>query len=150
MGGSLLLRIIHLGIVAGRSLADELALHELSPPELSIILACRDHPGSTAVMIAQVVPVDTPSISRSVHQLVQKGILARRRSRHDRREVILRLTSEGERMVDDLLQHLSRLEAQVLQALDEEQVRAYRLYTNALFAGNFPPVESQGTDGDDG
>lgn len=150
LGDFLLLRIIHLGVVAGQSLADELAPHELSPTELSILLACRDRPQLTAVMIAQVVPIDTPSVSRSVHQLVRKGLMARRRSTQDRRHVRLRLTSEGEQMVFSLLPRLNEVERQILRSLDEKQVRAYRLYTEALFAGNFPRVARGGTDGYDG
>lgn len=120
-----------------RRLAEELAPYELSPTELAILLFVRDCPDCTAVMIARLVPVDTPSISRSVQRLVQKGMLARRRSGSDRRLVFLRLTSEGEHAVNALLPLLKGLERRTLQALDEEQARAYGAYTDALFARIF-------------
>ena len=150
LGDSLLLRIIHLGVVAGKEAAEKLSSYELSPAEVSILWACRDYPGCTAVMISQVVPIDTPSISRNVHRLVGRGLLARRRSSHDRREVRLRLSSEGEHILNALLLLLSEAERQVLQVLDEEQVRTFQLYTDALFAANFLRAESEWTDGDDG
>ena len=133
--------IIHLGVVVGRSMAEELVPYELSPAELSILLAVRERPDCTAVMIAQLIPVDTPSISRVVQRLVQKGMLVRQRSEVDRRLVFLRLTSEGEHTANALLSLLLGLERHVLQALDEEQSRAYGAYTDTLFARIFPRSE---------
>ena len=138
---SLLFPIIHLGVVVGRSMAEELAPYELSPVELAILLAVGDRPDCTAVMIAQLIPVETPSISRGVHRLVQKGMLARQRSEEDRRLVFLRLTSKGERTSNALLPLLKGLERRVLQALDEEQARAYRAYTDTLIGRIFPGSE---------
>lgn len=93
-------------------------------------------------MISQLVPIDTPSVSRSVFRLAQRRLLARRRSSLDRRLVLLRLTSEGERLVRVLLPYLDEVESTVLSALDEEQAHAYRLYTGALLARHFLDLET--------
>ena len=139
LNDSILLQLIHLGTVLERKLTEQLSNYDVTPSELSIMAVCRENPRCTAVMIAQMVPVETPSISRSVHRLVQRGLLARRRSREDRRQVLLWITDEGDSLINQLLAPIHEVELDVFQGLNQEQCRFFAHYAATLLGKNFPP-----------
>ena len=90
-----LLGVRDLGMAVERFLESELAILETSLIEMRVLSVCAAHPGCTAVEVSRIIPVDPPAISRVVQPLVQRGLLSRRRSRTDRREVRLRVTDDG-------------------------------------------------------
>jgi len=59
--------------------------------------------GDTSVSgIAECMHVSRPHVSRAVDELVQKGLVNRKRDPEDRRNIHLSLTEKGEKMINDL------------------------------------------------
>ena len=108
-------RVASLLRAVDRGLTGTLAPHELIPVELELLRFCRDRGECTATQMTGVLPTDPSRISRLVHGLVQMGLVARRRLTDDRRVVMLRLTPEGE----ELVQRMDALVQDFYDALTE-------------------------------
>lgn len=83
-------------------LTEALQPYGVTPVEYRVLTICLHHEGATATTIASTAPLDPSSISRIVHRLVQRGLVARRRSQADRRVVFLRLTDAGHELMTDV------------------------------------------------
>ncbi|TQE99142.1 MAG: MarR family transcriptional regulator [Spiribacter salinus] len=77
----------------------------------------------TAKQISEYAHMDKARISRAVHRLENRGTLYRTTSEEDRRVQFLRLTSEGEVLVGDLIPVAHSWEAQLLEALTAKEYR---------------------------
>ena len=93
-------RVASLLHAVDRGLTATLAPHDLAPVDLELLRFCRDRGECTATQMTGVLPTDPSRISRLVHRLVQMGLVGRRRLTDDRRVVMLRLTPEGEELVE--------------------------------------------------
>jgi DNA-binding MarR family transcriptional regulator len=68
--------------------------------------------------------VDASVVSRQAAQLEKLGLIERRRAPEDGRVALLRITPEGERMLDDWRQRQVELLAKALQGWDAEKIKA--------------------------
>ncbi len=131
------LKIRDLGGVVDDLLDAALAGEGISLAEFRALAVCAANPGCTAVEISRVIPVDPPAISRLVHSLVQRGLLSRRRSVQDRREVRLRVTSNGLAALGECQPLLEKASAEFLRPLSEARARAFiRAVETLLAAGS--------------
>lgn len=121
-----------------RHWAESLAQFSLGTSEYRILRVCSELQRCTAVDIAARTPVDPSSISRIVHRLVNKGLLARRRSQTDRRLVTLRLTEDGEELMDELSQHLLDLQNLITKNLTQKAIRSWNSSIAKMFAAFDP------------
>ncbi|MDM0068140.1 MarR family transcriptional regulator [Variovorax sp. J31P207] len=64
--------------------------------------------------------LDRARTSKAVGSLVAKGLLSRTHPAGDRRQVLLGLTASGQALYDELFPLVSRINADLLGALDEE------------------------------
>ena len=132
-----LLKVRDLGRVVDDLLEAALADKGLSLAEFRALSACAANPGCTAVDISRIIPVDPPAISRMVHSLVQRGLLSRRRSVQDRREVRLRVTADGLATLGECQPLLEKASAEFLRPLREARARAFvRAVETLLAAGS--------------
>ena len=132
-----LVKVLDLGTVVERVLEAELAGSGISLTELRILSVCAARPGITAVEVSRAILVDPPTISRLVHPLVRRGLLSRRRSRADRREVRLRVTAGGLALLGECQPLLENASAEFLRPLSESQARAFiRAVETLLAAGS--------------
>jgi DNA-binding MarR family transcriptional regulator len=77
-----------------------------------------DHPGA----IARQLGVTKPSVTQSVDQLVDAGLVVRSRTDEDRRVVRLELTAEGRRTLGRVLRRLDYRFAEALEGLPRSGV----------------------------
>lgn len=131
-----LLKVRDLGNAAERLLEARLAERDISSNELRVLAACAAQPGITAVEVSRLSPVEPPAVSRLVHSLSQKGLLSRRRSRTDRREVRLRATDAGLALLEECRPLLERAQADFLADLGEPQARAFLCAVTVLLSAN--------------
>ena len=107
-----LYRIIDLGVLAARHWSLTLDSHGISVGEHRVLaVIVRGGPQTAASIIPQVT-LEQSLVSRTVQRLYDKGLVTRRRSRTDRRSVILRATPEGDQLV-------RRLDQLIHEATDE-------------------------------
>lgn len=132
-----LLKVRDLGRVVDDFLEAALEGLGISLTELRVLSTCAANPGCTAVEISHIIPVDPPAISRLVHSLAQRGLLSRRRSVRDRREVRLRITSSGLAALGECQPLLEKASAEFLRSLSEARARAFvRAVETLLAAGS--------------
>ncbi|WP_203568707.1 MarR family winged helix-turn-helix transcriptional regulator [Aestuariimicrobium ganziense] len=72
------------------------------PPHQFAVLAALDHHPHTASELAAREQVSAPSMSRTIRELTEQGLVQHETSETDRRRKILTLTGEGEQMVQQV------------------------------------------------
>ena len=71
---------------------------ELTMTQVGTLMAVRDSGAASIKEIAEATHVSPPSASTMVDKLVEIGVLSREQNKADRREVLVRLTPEAERI----------------------------------------------------
>lgn len=100
-----------------------LAKFDVTVPEWRVIANVALRGSCSARELIEDVAMDKSLVSRSIRQLVGKGLLTARPSDVDRRTSLLRLTAKGVRTYQDLLPKAQRRQATLLEDLDEEERR---------------------------
>ena len=73
--------------------------------------------------LANCMHVSRPNISRAVDELVQNGLVIRKRDPADRRNIQLSLTDKGEKTIKDLHDKYGRILADQFSILSDEELR---------------------------
>ncbi len=131
---SLPILLSDLGVLVNRRWTAVLVPFNVTPVEFRLLSILVDRGPCTAVEIGGMVPTDASFISRMVQRLAEKELLARRRSRTDRRVVTLRATDQGEKLVHLLAQPLLDMETELLQGIPKAQLRQTRLSISSILA----------------
>ena len=126
-----------LGALIERRLTATLAPYELTSSEFRVLVALEKLGPSTAADLAKLTPIDPSFISRTVQRLAERGFLARRRSRNDRRTIVLRPTQEALRVLAQVRQPLRQLDAEVVEGMSAKELEraeavVYRLLMSSL------------------
>ena len=116
-----------------KAMTQEVMPHGITGLEYSLLWYCLKGE-RTATQLAQVLPVDGSRISRVVTGLVDRGFLARRRLRSDRRIVKLRLTEEGMEITTRIYQNMQRHYATFTEGVGEEDMRVFASVTARIIA----------------
>ena len=122
--GDQLLRVLDLLTALQGVWEEQLAAYNLSATEFRVLLVCARYPNCTAVQVADLAPVDPSTVSRTVQRLYERRLLARRRSRVDRRTVALRVTPEGQAMAQRATQSLQQMEDALVGVLSQPELRS--------------------------
>ncbi len=80
------------------------ASYGITPVQFRILEMCFRHEANTVTDLARVIVLDPSGVSRQVEQLVNMGLLSRRRTPRDRRTVRLALTEKGQNLIPELVQ----------------------------------------------
>ena len=80
----------------------------------------------TATELARVLPVDASRISRLVTRMVDRKLLIRRRLRHDRRVVMLRLSEDGNELTAELRRRVQAYYSTITENVSDEEMRVFR------------------------
>ncbi len=95
---------------------------QLTVPQLHTLLALGDTPRPTPAVVALLAGLSRPSMTNVLDHLERKGLLERRHSRNDRRQVELVLTARGEALVGDLRRPVRATLEAPLRTLDADQL----------------------------
>lgn len=102
----------HLAALTHADATDEAPPQGLTVPQFNALVAVRDRGQVTIKELAMAQGVSAPSASTMVDRLLELGMVTRRQSEADRREVVVALTPEGE-------QAACRLEVVFLRGISE-------------------------------
>lgn len=94
---------------------------DLTPVQFAALDAIAAQPGTDQARVAEMIAYDRATIGGVIERLVQKGWVDRVVSERDRRARELSLTAEGQRILDALVPIVRGLQADILQALDEQE-----------------------------
>ena len=114
--------------------AELVAPHGLLPIDYVILKSFLDKKQWTVTELAQVMPVKAPHISRVVNDLVDRGLIRRRRDRNDRRVVQLTLTAQGKALALELYRRVHSYETTLSRDVTEEELAAFASVTSKVMA----------------
>lgn len=80
--------------------------------------------GVSQAELARRLRVSPPTLSEAVHAAEERGFLAATKSTKDKRLRVIQLTPVGKRAVEQALRALNQLEMQVVQEMEEREIRA--------------------------
>ena len=104
---------------------DELEPEGITSVEFAILRALQYSEISTATQLGHLLPLDRSSISRAVTNLVNGGLVGRRRRRSDRRVVTLEMTEEGAELTRNLSERVERRYDELLAGVSPEDIRVF-------------------------
>lgn len=81
----------------------ELVDPEVTPVQYAILRALHETPGVDQVSLARFCGLDTSTTAQTAARLQNKGLLNREPSQTDRRQWVLTLSPQGERLITDLI-----------------------------------------------
>jgi DNA-binding MarR family transcriptional regulator len=117
--------------------------HDLSAAQYRALVVLASRGPRRMVDLAQLLGVEPSSLGRMCERLVRKGFVRRRRSRSDRRIVIVSLSPQGRRVLDDATAARRTVIREALAVLSAEQQSAATAALRALSraAGEIPDDE---------
>ena len=105
-----------------RGLDRETAAYDLTPTEFAAISLFHVDQEWTTTELTQMLSVNASAVSRVVNNLVNRGVLSRRRSREDRRMVYLKLTEEGAALGLELQERVHSYEEKLTRGISPEDM----------------------------
>jgi DNA-binding MarR family transcriptional regulator len=127
--------------VAARSLAG--AGDEVTLPQYRVLVVLASRGPQRVASLAEALGVAPPTATRMCDRLVRKGLVRRRPSRADRREVHLALTPAGRALVDEVTRRRRAEIARLLERLDPaDQSAIVELFGKLARAADETPEEA--------
>ncbi len=104
---------------------DVLMPFNIVPVQWAILEQCASAQGTTATLLARVIPIDSASISRNVERLVQRGLVRRQRLERDRRIVRLTLTNDARAILPEIMQRMQVVDTTLLEGVTEAELEGF-------------------------
>lgn len=133
------LQIVDMGVLIERHWAADLSRHDLSPGEYRVLAVLSEKGPLTAVDVSPHITLEQSLISRTVQRLFEKGLVSRRRSRTDRRNVTLRATPAGRALAQEVRGSLNRMAEALTRNITEQQSERIA-GALAVMAGNLATI----------
>lgn len=124
------------GLMVATAKATELSIapFRISPLEYRILDKCHKGDANTVTELARIFPVYSPTISRRVSKLVDRGLIRRRRLSSDRRTVRLSLTEEGRVLVQTLSERLKSIQVVLMNEISNDEWESFTATAHKIMA----------------
>ena len=99
--------------------------YELSMSQMHAVLMTRDRGQVTVSELAEILSVSPPSASAMVDRLVEKGVLTREHSREDRRKVVVRVSPEASKNIDNVEGRILLMFVELVDKIGSETARKW-------------------------
>ena len=106
----------------------------ISIPEWRVIAIVGRFPDLSAVEVAERTVMDKVAVSRAVTKLIKSGCIDRQFADADRRRSILNLTDKGRTLHDEIAPLALRMEADLLEDVNEEEAAMLDKVIDKLYA----------------
>ncbi len=123
---------------------------DLTSPQFAALAALAKYPDIDQATLAGLIAHDRPTIGGVVARLCKKGFVGRTTNRDDRRAKSLRLTAEGQAILEKLMPVVIDLQNEILAGLNEQEKREFiRLSIKIAHVGNdltrapYQPIEPE-------
>jgi len=80
--------------------------------------------GASQASLARRLRISAPTLSEAVHAAEERGFLVASKSTSDKRLRVIKLTTVGQRAVEQALKALNQLEMQVVEELEDREIKA--------------------------
>jgi len=98
---------------------------ELTSAQIKVLATFIERKCYTMTALSQMLSVALPTMTAMIDRLIQNGLVTRERDEDDRRVVMVRLTPEGKKVIDNLMVIRKREIEKLLQALTHEEVELF-------------------------
>ena len=103
--------------VAEDRLVRELGDINITPRQLGVLAVIDAHDGLSQTDIVDATGIDRSTMADIVLRLIKRGLVSRKRAKHDARAYAVKLTADGSRVLAAAMPVLARVEAGLLKAL---------------------------------
>lgn len=134
--GSMLHMFHRAGQVADELFAAEMAGSELTPRQFAVLSMLAEHPNASQTEIVNHTGIDRSTLADIVKRLVDRGLLARRRSKFDARAYSVRLTAAGTSALAATAPIVARVEERLLYAVAPSQRAEFAQALLAIVRGS--------------
>ncbi|MBB5753757.1 MarR family winged helix-turn-helix transcriptional regulator [Prosthecomicrobium pneumaticum] len=100
---------------------EECAGFGITPVQYGLLTILSTQPDTDQITLANALGIDRTNVADVLARLEQRGLVARTRSRSDRRMVLARLTPEGERLVESMHPAMARAQERLLETLAPDE-----------------------------
>jgi DNA-binding MarR family transcriptional regulator len=138
---TLLYLIKQVELAVKQALDDVVAAADLTTLQYTALTVLERHPGITSAELARNSFVRAQSMAEMVTYLLGRGLVTRERDEKNRKQYLLSLSAEGQRVLDGLFDAVADLEAKMLEGFDAGQteiLRTYLLRCRHSLSGNAP------------
>jgi DNA-binding MarR family transcriptional regulator len=105
------------GQCAGDIFQSEMAEGDLTPRQFAILLTVANNEGLSQIQLVARTGIDRSTLAEIIRRMIRKGLLQRRRTKHDARAYAVKLTDEGMRILKTAEPTMRRIDDKILAAL---------------------------------
>jgi DNA-binding MarR family transcriptional regulator len=138
---TLLYLIKQVELAVRQALDDVVATAELTALQYTALTVLERHPGITSAELARNSFVRAQSMAEMVSYLLERGLVTRERDERNRKQYLLSLTPDGQRVLDGLYDAVADIESTMLEGFDAGQteiLRTYLVRCRHSLSGNAP------------
>jgi len=125
---TLLYLIKQVELAVRQALDDVVAAADLTTSQYTALTVLERHPGLTSAELARNSFVRAQTMAEMITYLLGRGLVARERDETNRKRYLLTLTSEGQHVLDELLDAVADIETRMLDRFDGGQTEILRTY----------------------
>lgn len=117
-------RVVRLEYFITRRVLQDLARYDLNVGEFDVLAALRRHPPYFQLspnQLQAMVLISSGALTNRINRLESRGLVSRAQADHDRRGVIVTLTDEGFKVVEEAVKYHLAAEAELAATLTGEE-----------------------------
>jgi DNA-binding MarR family transcriptional regulator len=100
--------------------AEETRQAGLTPRQYAVLVSVADNKDVSQTGLVAATGIDRSTLADIVKRLLAKGLIQRRRTRHDARAYAVRLTDEGRELLHSIAEAVERADARLLAGLSAQ------------------------------
>ena len=104
------------------------ATADLTTLQYTALTVLERHPGITSAELARNSFVRAQTMAEMVTYLLGRGLVTRERDENNRKQYLLTLSAEGQRVLDGLFDPVADIESRMLDGFDVGQIEILRTY----------------------
>jgi MarR family transcriptional regulator, organic hydroperoxide resistance regulator len=120
--------------LAARFTAATLAPHQLSVMMWRVLVVLSNNGGHRLIDLSQMTSVDLSTLSRMVARLARLGLVSRKRSKTSNREIEVKLTPRGRRLVMSIIPIGVQYERQIVRNISAADVAVVQRVLKQMYA----------------
>jgi DNA-binding MarR family transcriptional regulator len=125
---TLLYLIKQVELAVKQALDDVVAVADLTTLQYTALTVLERHPGITSAELARNSFVRAQSMAEMVTYLLGRDLVTRERDERNRKQYLLSLSADGQRILDELHESVADIEAKMLEDFDAGQTEILRTY----------------------
>lgn len=125
---TLLYLIKQVELAVRQALDDVVATADMTTLQYTALTVLERHPGITSAELARNSFVRAQSMAEMVSYLLERNLVARERDEQNRKQYLLSLTPDGQRVLDTLYDAVADVESTMLEEFDVGQTEILRTY----------------------